>query len=136
LLAPQGDQGHGLVPRRLLEPAALADERPRQPIRTVIGLPAVQPLGPEPAAVDPVDPPAADPDDPPVLDPDVQGAADRAEDAARLDPRVGPLGDVLVDADRPPAASPVRGAAAPRVLDAVAGFGHGRHREGRATVPD
>ncbi len=110
--------------RRLAEPAAAADQGAGEAVGAVVRLPAVQPLGPEPAAVDPVVGPAPDADDPAVLDADVQPAAVRAEHAGRLDPALGLLGRPLVDADRPVA--DVGRPLAPDVRDAVARRGHAR----------
>ena len=68
------DEAHRLVPVGLDQLAALADERPGQPVRGVVRLPAEEALRPEPPVVDPISGPAAHPDDPAVVDGDIQPA--------------------------------------------------------------
>src|SRR5205823_10709357 len=75
LTGPGDDAAQRGVPVGLHQPAAVADQRPGQPVGAVVGLPAVDVLGIEPALVDPVGGPAAHADDPPVPYPDVHRVA-------------------------------------------------------------
>ena len=124
LTRPVDDPVHRVVPAGLDQPAALADQRPGEPVAAVVGLPAVQVLRVEAAVVDPVGGSAADPDDPPVLDRDVHRVAVGVQDRGALIPGVHLLlGEIAVeervDPDRPGLALPVRRAGTPRVGDPI-----------------
>jgi len=84
------------------------------------GAPAMQTLGAQPSAVDPVDFSPPHSHDPPVPHADVEGAAVRAEHAGRLHPMLRLGGQGLVDPDRPVTVPLEAGPEAPNVADAVA----------------
>ncbi len=116
------DPTHRFRPGGLAQFAAVSHQGAREAVGAVVGGPAVQALGPEPAVVDAVHAAPPDADDLATLDANVQRAADRAEDAARLHPAVGSLLDALVHAQRPSALAGVWGGWPPRVADAVSVF--------------
>jgi hypothetical protein len=89
--AAPDDPVHRGVPVGLDQLAAVADQRAGEPVGRVVGLPAEQALGAEPAVVDPVVAAAADPDDAAAGHGDVQPAAVGAQHAGRMGPPVNLL---------------------------------------------
>jgi hypothetical protein len=119
LPGPLDDRPQGSVPVSLDQLPVPADQGADEPVGGVVGLPPVQPLGAQPAAVDPVLGPAPYPDDPVVLDGDVHPAPVRAEHTRRLDPPVDvllaeSLLELEVDPDRPRGPLTDHGTLAPR----------------------
>jgi len=116
---PGDDPVDRLVPAGLDEPVAAADERPGQPVRAGVGLPAVDVLGVEAAPVDPVGGAAADPDDPAGTDPDVDSVAVGVQQRRRLHPALRLFDRVFVHPHRPRIAWAVRRSRSPGILDPV-----------------
>jgi hypothetical protein len=118
------------------QPAALAHERPRQPVGRVVGLPAVEVLGIQAAAIDAIRGASTHASDPAVMDGDIDPVAVGVQDRGRRDPAVdvGRLETGLqmdVDARGPAVSTSVRRALAPRLLDAIDHIA-GLPAEGRA----
>ena len=126
LLRLAHNQVHRLVPGSFFQLAVAANKRLGEAVLAAIRFPAVQALGAQPAMVDAVDAPAAHAHHAAVFHTYIHAAAVGAEHASRLHPAVGGLDGALVYAFRPVAF--MAGAGPPNVLDAVAGFFHGRVR--------
>src|SRR5436190_9447316 len=88
LLRPGDEQLHRLGPGGLLERPVPADERGRETIGGVVGLPSEQSLWPQATVVNVVGRQAADARDPSVLDGDVERATVRTERTGRANPSV------------------------------------------------
>ena len=124
LLRAFDDAVHGRVPVGLDELTALPHERPRQPVRCMVGLPAEEVLGIDPTTVDPVDGPTPHTDHAAVRHSDVQRVAVGVEDRRGLHPplhvlRSGAGPEIPVHSYRPALTAPVRGARTPRLGDPV-----------------
>jgi hypothetical protein len=114
------DAAHRRVPIGLDQPLAVAHQRAREPVGRVVGLPAVEVLGVEPAAVDAVGRPAADAGDPPAAHRDVHRVAVGVQHRRRPRPALRlALRQVLVDPHGPILARPVGGPLAPGSGDPV-----------------
>ncbi len=101
-----GDAVHGGVPVGLDEPAVLPDEGAGEAVRGVVGLPAVEVLGAEPAAVDPVGGAAPHAHDASAAHRDVHGVAVGVQDRGGGHPPLHvvlrhPVRQVQVGAGRP-----------------------------------
>jgi hypothetical protein len=124
LLGPLHQQAHGRVPIRGDQVPVPADQRPGEPIGRVVGLPAEQPLGPEPTLVHPVRGPPPHPYHAAVPDRDIQPAAVGTQHTGRLHPPIhvllrDPIAQRLVDAHRPGTAGCKRGSLPPRIRDPI-----------------
>jgi hypothetical protein len=126
LLRAVHDPAHGGVPVRLDERPMLAHERAREPVRRVVGLPAVQVLGIQTPMVDSVDRATAHADDPVVLHGNVDGVAVRVEHRRDLGPTVDvafceSVLEMHVDPHRPGLAGGEWRALSPGIGDAILG---------------
>src|SRR5690606_3580556 len=135
-----GDPLHGGVPVRLHQAAVLAHEGAGQAVGRVVGLPAVEVLGAEPAAVDPVDGAAAYADDAAVAHGDVDRVPVGMEDGRGPHPALhvvlgDPVGQVRVRPHRPGGAGGVGGARPPGMRDPVRRAVHGPPPAAQSTLP-
>ena len=122
--APVDHRGHRGVPVGLDQFPVPADQRPGQPVGGVVGLPAEEVLGAQPATVHAVHRAAADADDPVVLDGDVEPVTVRVQDRRGLHPAVDlvlgeAVGQIAVHPRRPRFPRVVGGPATPGLGDAV-----------------
>jgi hypothetical protein len=124
LPGPADDRVHGRVPVGLPELSPFPDQRSGEPVGRGVGLPAVEVLRIEPAAVDPVLCSTPHPDDASGPHRDVEPVAIGMEDRRRRDPRVHivgrqPVGQLEIDADRPVVPRAIGSALSPRLCDPV-----------------
>ena len=122
LPCPADDPVHRGIPVRLDQLAVLPHQRPGQPVRRGVGLPAVEVLNAQATVIDAVAGPPTNPLDAAVDHRHVHRVAVGMQDGGGLDPAVHVLlahavRQVGVHADRPVLAGPVGGALAPRLID-------------------